>query len=186
METVYSEFHADCDIKIYRDPYPESPDEFSDDSLFLISHHRDFWVQRKGWSDEDLKNKDYFFAPIEAYIHSGISLWFACEGNFPDRRWDVSQVGYIAVKRSSFGEGGKPAPDERCKEIAKSLLEEWNAYLDGRVFMYSVKHIGTGDEETCGGFYDDKWDGSSACLPDARSTAEALKRWADKEALASV
>jgi hypothetical protein len=180
MDMVYSEVHADCDIKIYRDPYPESPDEFSDDSLFLISHHRDFWVQRKGWSEENLKDKDYFFAPIEAYIHSGVSLSFAYEGNFPDRRWDVSQVGYIAVKRSSFGEEGEKASDERCKELAKRLLDEWNAYLHGEVFLFKVTHKASGEEETCGGFYDDKWDGSGYCLQEARREAETLQRWANK------
>lgn len=181
MEIVYRETHANCSIEIYQESCPDSPDYFRDDPFFLIAGHRQFCVEKEGWDYRD-RNHDkekYFIAPIEAYIHSGVSLAFSYQGNFPDRQWDVSQVGYIVVDRIECG-GDKPASDEVCKQIAESLLEEWNVYLDGRVFGYKVTHNKTGEEEICGGFYDKSWEGKESCLPEARSLAEALDKHVNK------
>lgn len=129
-----------------------SPDTWEDYSVFLVAFHRDFWVERKGfgkeicqavmneeWSDEEQRieaeeiRDNYYVFGLEAYIHSGVVLALSQEGNFPDRRWDVSQLGVVFVAKSE----GKTKPEAR--KMAQGLIETWNMYLAGDVWMYTIE-----------------------------------------------
>jgi hypothetical protein len=153
--------------------------------VYKIGYADDCLRERQAAWDERVANaKRWFVTPLEAYIHGGVCLALVWEHRgFPDRRWDVSRLGYVVVDREALGEAGKPADDERCFEIAKGLVEDWNTYLEGRVFGFTVKHTFSGAQESCGGFYDSRWDGRTDCLPEARSVAEALDaHWRRKQA----
>lgn len=157
----------------YREDFAERPSwEFAN----KLGYADDCLRERQAAWDERVANaKRWFLAPLEAYIHSGVRLALVCEHReFPDRRWDVSRLGYVVVDRKALGEAGEPADDAGCLEVAKELVEDWNTYLEGRVFGYSVKHVFSGEEESCGGFYDSDWDGRTNCLPEAREVAESL------------
>jgi len=126
-----------------------SPEENYDVGLFLVGYHSDFTVTHnnkipedlarcianKGkWEDESVDEEakeyieKYFIFKLEAYIHSGVSLSLSKEGNFPDRRWDVSQLGLVFVSKEECDNKVK------ARKLALALIEEWNNYLSGEVY----------------------------------------------------
>lgn len=119
---------------------------------------------------EELAVKYHFFG-LEAYIHSGVRLAFGREGNFPDRQWDVSQVGMIFVSKKEW----RTRP--RAKKAAACLIENWNNYLSGNVYGFKVlaEPDDLTDEnievDSCWGFSGD-YDQKGGCLDDARSIAD--------------
>lgn len=150
----------------------EGPDEWGDDNLFLVGYHRDFEVRRdkiitkeqcqdlyakpEDLEEYDLewvkefKNKYHVFG-LEAYIHSGVCLSLSREGNFPDRQWDVSQLGCVFVAKEEWPEADK------AKEVARGLIKEWNCALSGDVYLI-VKQTYDKDKkqldyDCVGGFY---------------------------------
>lgn len=136
---------------LIEEDYPIPPNEFDErEELFLTAYHRDFFVEnnlvtkdecialfRQDREDEDyphsIADKYYIFG-LEAYIHSGVRLALSYCGNFPDRRWDVSQVGCVFADKGIFTD------EKSAKEAALSLIEEWNQYLSGDVWC-CVKEI---------------------------------------------
>ncbi len=154
--------------EIHQDDMDQSPKEWGDDNLFLVGFHRDFWVEQEGFSQDvcravvdaesdydgsytqtvkDIKKKYHVF-PLEAYIHSGVVLALSREGNFPDRAWDVSQLGLVFVAKKEW------RTKLKARKAALGLIETWNQYLSGDVYGYVIRE--EGDEEhidSCWGFY---------------------------------
>ena len=157
-------------IKIYQDEgYNISPDEDKNEDLFLVGYHRDFTVERDDvltkricqvvMGDEpdddeqrqeakDIKKKYHVFG-LEAYIHSGVSLALSREGNFCDRQWDVSQLGAVFVGKEVWK--GK----KKAREVALSLIEEWNSYLSGEVYGYVLEDKEENMLDSCWGYVGD-------------------------------
>ena len=81
----------------------------------------------------------YHIFGLEAYIHSGVVLALSQEGNFCDRRWDVSQLGFVFVAKSEW------RIRKSAKKAARGLIEYWNAYLGGNVYGFVVKDKETGE-----------------------------------------
>lgn len=138
--------HNGCQISIYRDEDPQSPDDWGNDDLFLIANHRQFSVQRKGFNcDKDTPKdhrKDYHVLPLYAYIHSGVALSldeFSCP-------WDSGQVGWVLV--------GKRCGFRSISKAAKSLVSEWSSYLSGEVYGFVVEREGE-QTDSCWGFVGD-------------------------------
>ncbi len=156
------------------DPYG-GPDEWDDDGVFLVAYHRQFTVKSKLISIDQARNlfkndneldeyeldfvktwkEKYHIFGLEAYIHGGVALALSGKGDFPDRRWDVSQLGLVFVSRESW-------PDEdKARDVAKSLIDEWNMYLSGDVYgcileRYDKKKKQI-DYESCWGIYGEKY-----------------------------
>jgi hypothetical protein len=172
-------------INVYRDDTSPSPDRWHSDEVFIVAYHRDFTVKRddiitkecaiaiaRGEEDEGCKEilKKYYLFGLEAYIHGGVVLSFSYEGNFPDRGWDVSQIGFVLVKR------GICKNKKEAREIARSLIDEWNDYLSGNVYGYMIEVEdvdGSGNKEEvggCWGFYGDY--NKSGLLEEAKEEAE--------------
>lgn len=160
-----------CNIGIYQDDYNESPDEWGNEDLFLVAFHRDFEVERKGFEKEicqtmvdddtyseadgetiervkEIKKKYHIFG-LEAYIHSGVVLALSYEGNFPDRRWDVSQLGLVFVEKESWKK------EKEAKKAAENLIETWNQYLSGEIYNFLAESADGEHIDSCGGFYGD-------------------------------
>jgi len=136
------------------------PDEDQDAGAFLVAGHRQFSVpfpgekrgptadQVNAWTERGTHHR----FPLEAYIHSGVVLAFSSEGNFPDRRWDVSNpVGFIFLCREEW-------PDEdKARGYAAGMLKHWNDWLSGNVygFMIEGKADPGEDLDSCWGFFGD-------------------------------
>ena len=168
-------------INIYRDIDCESPDSWQDTECFLVAYHRDFYVQHneiitkdqaisifKGsTSEKEILSKYHCFG-LKAYIHSGVCLDLSNEGNFPDRRWDVSQVGLILVSKNI--EGTKKITRKEARKYATNLLETWNSYLSGEVYGFQTTDSRGNDIDSCWGFYGD----CKYCLEDAKAGIDVL------------
>lgn len=156
---------------LVQDDDPQAPDEWDNDNLFLVAYHRDFTVESKLIDKQQAQNlyrpddqldiweKDfvdawkekYHIFGLEAYIHGGVSLALSGKGDFPDRRWDVSQLGLVFVLKETW-------PDEdKARDAAKSLIDEWNMYLSGDVWGCVVERYDKNkqqiDQDSCWGFY---------------------------------
>lgn len=146
-------------VTIYLDEFCENPNQSGDNDLFLLSYHRDFWVEMDKVvtkaelleAFEEPKKSDvasrFHIFPIEAYIHSGVVLAFSKCGNFPDLQWDVSLVGAILADKKEFRNR------KTAERAAISLLDMWNQYLSGDVYGYVVKDPNGKEVDSCCGFY---------------------------------
>jgi hypothetical protein len=165
--------HAGLTVSIEQDQDAQSPSEWGDTSLFLVADHRDFFVppspKERNFSVEavieDHKKTHWVFL-LEAYIHSGVRLALAGEGNFVDRQWDVSLLGAVFASNKEW------RLSKKAREAAESLIEEWNQYLSGDVWGYIIKGPDGEDlgevGDSCWGFY-----GLSYCIEQAKEAAES-------------
>jgi hypothetical protein len=165
-------------IRIEQDEDARSPQEDGDDALCLIGDHRQFYVGPPGTTRngkgrnfdvqeeiESRKETHHVFM-LEAYIHSGVVLALAREGNFPDRQWDVSLLGAVFVSKTEW-------PDaQKAREAALSLVSVWNQYLSGDVWGFTIED----SDESCWGFY-----GEDYCLSEAKSIVDYIVERERKE-----
>lgn len=162
-----------CTISIAQDENPQSPNEWGNEELFLVGYHRDFTVKRDKiitksdavdivnceGDNSHITDKYYCFG-LEAYIHSGVVLALSQEGSFPDRQWDVSQLGLVLVSKLEFN------TKEKARKAALSLIEEWNDYLSGNVWGFMVRDKNSKLLDSCWGFYGDE--GKEEALKEAK------------------
>jgi len=163
--------YKDYKINVYQDMDYHSPELYDGDDkdLFLTAYHRDFSVDSKIISksecvalatcdydgDDDLKTrcqelkKQYHYFDLEAYIHSGVVLALSYEGNFVDRKWDVSQLGMVFASKKEF------KTRDKARQAALSLIETWNDDLSGNVHGYMIENKNGNEFGGCWGFYGD-------------------------------
>ncbi len=178
----YEEKYKGFNIKIYQDEdYSASDDK--DENRFLVGYHRSFWVEPpkdlfskeeliayfkkdKAGYDATLFKKYHVFA-LEAYIHSGVRLALANEGNFPDRQWDVSLVGAVLLAKEEWKTKAK------AKKSAQSFIEYWNDVMSGNVWGYRVEDEEDNEVESCWGYVGD-YDGKDGMLDEVKSIVDHL------------
>lgn len=173
METVEEKRIGNYLIKIYPDDNADSPNDWGDESRFVVFEHRQFYVERRGFDPRNIyahggKQKGYFVFRCYAYIHSGVAL--AVESHsFPDARWDVSSTGWWLIKR----EKGTWTRDAALK-AAEDLCETWNQYLSGDVYGFKIFKVEDGCDtedddsmeelDSCWGYY-----GQEECMAEAEA-----------------
>jgi hypothetical protein len=145
-------------VILTRDDDVQSPREDGDINLFLVANHRSFYVPPPGMkrcpesANEvvDTYKKTHWVFPLEAYIHSGVRLALSGEGNFPDRQWDVSQLGMVFAAKNEW------RLSKSARKAALSLIETWNQYLSGDVWRWEIlDEGGTVVDSCCGCFGED-------------------------------
>ena len=162
METnnhKYKGYH----IQIVQDEHAESPDSWGNEDAFIVYDHRQFSVERKGFEPLDIFNtineakakkeptyEGYHVFVLNAYIHSGVSLSLGRQYPFNDR-WDVSTTGYVLVKKQK----GWSWARAKAEKIAESIVSEWNDYLHGNVYGFTIQDSQENDLDSCWGFYGD-------------------------------
>lgn len=169
---VYTEKIEHLTIEIYYDPDAQSPEENHDNGAFIAADHRQFSVRSEALGRIDELKKTHHILPLEAYIHSGVVLALSKEGNFPDRQWDVSQLGAVFLSKKEW------KTKTEARQYALALIEEWNDYLSGNVYGYEVKDEKgniVGNPGSCWGFYGD-YDRPYGALDEARSSTEYVLR----------
>ncbi len=187
MEAIHEETRNGYDIKIVPDEYySENPNDWGDTEVFLVAFHRDFSVERKGFGvevcrelaqakknrDADYKEqcaeieKEYHVFGLEAYIHSGVSLSLSNEGQYPDRQWDVSQLGLVFVSKKTA------RMHKKARALALGLLKTWNAVMSGSVYGYIVERDGE-QLDSCWGYIEEEWNiEKTSVLAEARDIAD--------------
>lgn len=142
--------------KIIQDEMTESPSAWADEDIFLVGGHRKFYVPFSGQKTIDLdiyrkgcekREKTHWIFPLEAYIHSGVSLALRGEGNFPDRQWDVCTVGSVFVSKKEW------EFEKEARKAAIFLIEEWNIYLSGDVYGVVIEDEEGNELGSCWGYY---------------------------------
>lgn len=142
-------------VKLIQDSDAQSPREYGDTGLFLVANHRDFYVPEPGEKrvNGDFESlverwkKTHWIFPLEAYIHSGVVLALSHEGNFPDRQWDVSQLGAVFAAKDEW------RLRKSARKAAQGYVETWNQYLSGDVYGVVIEDEAGNDLESCWGFY---------------------------------
>jgi len=191
MQKIHDEYVGDLKLSLYMDEDLAQilGEELKDDEdVFLTAYHREFTIESDIVSKEGCRflitgdegneeeaeeiAKKYHHWTIEAYIHGGVSLDFSNEGNYPDRRWDVSNpIGLIFVKKI------KGETKDKAKEKAGRLLETYNQLNRGEVYGYIIED----DEDEVlggeGGFLGDE----EGCLKEGQAEAEMIKKERTKE-----
>jgi hypothetical protein len=145
--------------------------ENDDMGLFLVAKHRQFSVAAPfeksipQYANEvvDKYSKTHWVFPLEAYIHSGIVLALSGEGNFPDRQWDVSQIGFVFAAKKEW------RMNKTAKKAVEAFIEEWNLYLSGEVYGYIIEDDDGNTVDSCWGFY-----GREVAEEEAKSAMEGL------------
>jgi len=147
---------------LIQDNDPDSPQEHSDGTVFLVHYHRDFTIRedslileasiRVWYQGEKIPHtKDYHIFPVSAYIHSGVSLSLNTHFQCDTGGWDTSHVGAVLVSKKEFKK------KEKAIKVAENLIKYWNMYLGGDVYaMVSEtydKDKNQLDYEVCGGSY---------------------------------
>jgi hypothetical protein len=175
-DKIESIMYKNYAINVYQDDNGGSPDEWGDDSLFLVHFHRDFEISRDkiitkddcvSWfNDEKIaQEKEYHIFLTKAYIHSGVVLALD-KGvrQFPDERWDVSRCGCVLVSKK------EAKTRKQAEKLAEGLIKEWNMVLAGEIYGYMIEH--DGDEfGGCWGFYGDYTE--SGLLDNAKSEIDS-------------
>lgn len=160
--------HLGFTINLVQDEHAESPNNWGDDSAFLVYDHRQFCVERKGFDPSDIFERfqnggrlydGYFMFPVYAYIHSGVSLSLG-RNSYPfNGGFDTSFRGFCLIKRES----GTWTSD-KARKVAEGITETWNQYLSGDVYGYQVEDKDGTELDSCWGFY-----GSDHCLEEAKA-----------------
>lgn len=177
--------------EIYQDEHYDSPSEWGDTDVFLVGFHPNFSVEAEGFSKEVCEmigekpkdiydesiwervaqiKREYHVFGLEAYIHSGVVLALSREGTFPDRQWDVSQLGLVFVLKEAF------KTKSEARKAALSLIETWNQNLSGDVYGYVIRE--EGEEDWC----DSLW--GIYGIEDAREQAQEALDYAWKARMA--
>jgi len=88
-------------------------------------------------------NKDLLMAmPIQAYEHGGISLSLTSGYPYNDR-WDSYCVGVLIITKDEARAWGFTGDDwrERVAEDSAAFIEDYNKYLNGKVYGYILEKI---------------------------------------------
>ena len=143
---AHSEIYKGYRIEIVEDKDGEGPDRWENTDLFLVYDHRQFHVKREGFDPNEIFNemgpgdpdqfKGYWVLPLYAYIHSGVVLSFT-RGN---DRWDTSFKGFVLASVKDWPE------KDKAIEVGKSLIKEWNLYLQGSIYGYRIYKGDSEDE----------------------------------------
>lgn len=142
-------------LRIDNDDNAESPDDWLYTESFLVYDHRQFDVRREGFRPTDIHNhltnkpehedfeeynnstyNDYYIFPVEAYIHSEVSLSLFTGTKYC--QWDSSVTGFILIKKTSINSVEGFEDLELATVQAENLIIEWNQYLQGNVYEYKV------------------------------------------------
>lgn len=135
-------------ISVRPEEYASSPNDMDDESLFLIANHRQFSVRPNDMNKEFISRmaETHHVFKVEAYIHSGVTLSLPNEAD-TDIDWDVSRCAIAFASKEEW-------PDRsEAEKAVRSLLKEWNTYLEGDVWVASVTDEFGETLDSCGDIY---------------------------------
>jgi hypothetical protein len=157
LNVVHTEVRNGRKITIWQDQDAMSPADWGgpDDVALLVTEHSRY--KFSGHKAEDVP-AGWVAIPVYMYEHSGVTISvnpFGC-------RWDSGQIGNVWYDPTA----------EHGEEIARGVVKEWDQYLTGEVYGFTIEPegddpLGLISEHSCGGFYGSWKD----CLEEACSEA---------------
>jgi hypothetical protein len=120
--------------------------------------------------------KHYIILPLHYYDHSGISI----TDQVFSYSYDSGIEGVIYVSRKQAIEYGKDGYEEKIIELLKGEVEEYDHYISGRVYGYTIEPKDTNKgiecDDSCWGFYGDYY-----MMAEARSAIDhAIKAYREE------
>ena len=170
MQTTFTQTTiTECNRLVIKYDYnADSPRESDDVTKLSVSPHRryDFPNEHNlSFQDDDeikaelttLSSTHYIF-PLDFYEHSGIA--FSLSGKGMQCQFDTSRgIWYVTVPKSytyNYSSTEKKTityTEQQAKEMAESTIKEYNAFINGEVYRYTL-HDEQGEEvDSCGWFY---------------------------------
>jgi hypothetical protein len=159
MQSIHEEKYKDYKIQVFIDEDPPNPRKEFDNFGHMICFHRRYDLGDKhNLSVEEAKElskrKDVISLPLFLYDHSGITMKtspFSCP-------WDSGQVGFIYVTKEEIRkEFGVKLVTQKTKErvvsILRSEVEEYDQYLTGNVYGYTIVDPYGEEKDSCWGFF---------------------------------
>ncbi len=184
-----------ANIDVVQDTYAEDPRREMDMAKFYLAESQHEFIaitEEIEIGTDDIANLTQghvveidgkLYMGLERYRHGGEVYAICGEGNFPDRRWDVSPIaGFITPDEvmdsdaiSSYNRMKEGGDQEGAEVILKKRLNQdistFNQWLSGEVYGYDVSlHNSDGEDlssDSCWGFYGDE----DYCLGEAKDTA---------------
>jgi len=116
---------------------------------------------------EDLDDDRFFFAPIGAYVHSGITVWLGSMQSLSTHgscRWDSGTIGYIYCTSDKVrDEFDAHYPDDSSSErlarvegLFEGEIRMLDSELQGDVYRYTIRDENGAVVDSCGGFVGDE------------------------------
>jgi hypothetical protein len=142
------------ELRIRREPDPESPRDFDNLGVMVCWHHKYKLGDRTPSHSAANIPKGSVILPLFLYDHSGITMSteaFSCP-------WDSGKVGFIYATPEKIREtfGVERISKKRRLEAEEMLRTEvglYANYLEGNVWCYQLFNEHGNEVDSCGGFY---------------------------------
>jgi hypothetical protein len=160
-------------INIYQDEDAQSPEEWGNDDLFLSYDCRRVGAGRKGYARDGadrLGDYHVYALDVNDGPYTMLTLGDALAPRDEDDDTDDNHKGYVYVSRAEW------ADEDAARKAALSLVEEWNTYLSGDVYGYTLEDEDGNYLDGCWGFY-----GMDAVKDEACSAAASHADKRDEE-----
>lgn len=160
-------------ISLHTDEDARSPDEWENNDIFLAYDTRRVRAGSKGYARGGADHADayhVFALDVKDGPYTTLYLGDVVAAPVEDDEDEDRTDGYVYVSRKEW-------PDEDgARKAAESLVEEWNTYLSGDVYGYTVEDEDGEQVESCWGFY-----GIDAVREEARAAANSHADKRDEE-----
>ena len=188
MEHIeHEEVREGMTIKIWHDEDCSHPRRDRDTFGHMVCFHKKYDIgDRHSYRSGDYRSWDDFkqalcrdediavMLNLYMYDHSGITistLPFSCP-------WDSGQIGFVYFTRTDllkeFGcKRVTKKQRERFESILRDLVEEYDLYLRGHAYGYTIYDANGDTLESCGG-YVGYYDAKGGPLEDARVSVDAF------------
>jgi hypothetical protein len=126
-----------------------------------------------------------YYAPLYAYIHSGITVNLGSMGNWPDQQWDCGLAGMVYVTREKahevfgkahFDKNGRVRSKAKlraaCKKIAECEVKILDDWLTNNIWGYKITDPDGEEVGSCWGFLGD----SEYCFEEAKTNLDYYVR----------
>lgn len=196
MEKIETIEHKGYSIDVMRDESPESPNDWGDDNLFLVGYDsRNFWVEREGFSEGHVRamlaggkyedgsvnsdaaqdRKKYRMFAVHPYTHSGTTLRL---GGYYAKKMTIDEAYSVRIDSVAFIARSEWPNERKALDAAAGLINEWNDYLSGSVYGYTVTDPDGETVGACGGFYGYPY---TDMITEAKAEADARKEERDQK-----
>jgi len=188
MNTVETIDYKGYTIDIAIDEDPQNPRENDNLDTMICFNKRYFLGDKHDYKKEDFNTWDELKAqiikdhnpivinPLYIYDHSGISISMSHEYPYNDK-WDSSMVGFIFVSRKAALENwqmGKHTNNRylipKVEKYLKASIEEYDLYIRGDCYGYSIKKDGE-EVDSCWGYF-----GFEYCKEEAISIVDNMTK----------
>lgn len=150
-------------LKILPDECPVNPRTDSDHLGTLLAWHKRYdlgdnndYPEPHDFFDSEEAKRIYASLPVYMLDHSNICLSTTDFAGVDPDRWDWGLLGIIyCTEKQAKKWLGKDCTPERASKALYDEIEEYNAYLNGSYYGFTIEGLDGEQEESCWGFRHD-------------------------------